>query len=331
MTTTRTGADGTRQALVLERGRRVIRLEREALAEVERRLDERFTRAVELIAASTGRVIVAGVGKSGLIGRKIAATFTSTGTPATFLHPVDSVHGDLGIVGDDDVAILISKSGETDELVALLQHLKRFGVRTIALTGVAESTLARHSDVALDAWVREEACPHDLAPTTSTTAALALGDALAVALLEEKGFRREDFARIHPGGSLGRQLLTRVDDVMIPDGIPTVPLGATMREAVVLLAERRGIAIILDEEDRLAGVLTAGDLTRLMERVADPLQVPVRDVMTTSAKVASVGELGSAVVYRMERHGIMAMPVLDEDRRVRGVIHLHDLMRAGVS
>jgi arabinose-5-phosphate isomerase len=276
-------------------------------------------------------VIVAGVGKSGLIGRKIAATFTSTGTPATFLHPVDSVHGDLGIVGDDDVAILISKSGETDELVALLQHLKRFGVRTIALTGVAESTLARHSDVALDAWVREEACPHDLAPTTSTTAALALGDALAVALLEEKGFRREDFARIHPGGSLGRQLLTRVDDVMIPDGIPTVPLGATMREAVVLLAERRGIAIILDEEDRLAGVLTAGDLTRLMERVADPLQVPVRDVMTTSAKVASVGELGSAVVYRMERHGIMAMPVLDEDRRVRGVIHLHDLMRAGIS
>jgi arabinose-5-phosphate isomerase len=331
MTTTRTEGDGTRQALVLERGRRVIRLEREALAEVERRLDERFTRAVELIAASTGRVIVAGVGKSGLIGRKIAATFTSTGTPATFLHPVDSVHGDLGIVGDDDVAILLSKSGESDELVALLQHLKRFGVRTIALTGVAESTLARHSDVALDAWVREEACPHDLAPTTSTTAALALGDALAVALLEEKGFRREDFARIHPGGSLGRQLLTRVDDVMIPDGIPTVPLGATMREAVVLLAERRGIAIILDEEDRLAGVLTAGDLTRLMERVADPLQVPVRDVMTTSAKVASIGELGSAVVYRMERHGIMAMPVLDEDRRVRGVIHLHDLMRAGVS
>ena len=331
MTTTRTEGDGTRQALVLERGRRVIRLEREALAEVERRLDERFTRAVELIAASTGRVIVAGVGKSGLIGRKIAATFTSTGTPATFLHPVDSVHGDLGIVGDDDVAILLSKSGETDELVALLQHLKRFGVRTIALTGVAESTLARHSDVALDAWVREEACPHDLAPTTSTTAALALGDALAVALLEEKGFRREDFARIHPGGSLGRQLLTRVDDVMIPDGIPTVPLGATMREAVVLLAERRGIAIILDEEDRLAGVLTAGDLTRLMERVADPLQVPVHDVMTTSAKVASIGELGSAVVYRMERHGIMAMPVLDEDRRVRGVIHLHDLMRAGVS
>jgi arabinose-5-phosphate isomerase len=330
MTTTRAESDLTRQATVLERGRRVVRLECEALAEVERRLDERFTRAVELIAQSTGRVIVAGVGKSGLIGRKIAATFTSTGTPATFLHPVDSVHGDLGIVGDDDIAILISKSGETDELVGLLQHLKRFGVRAIALTGVPESTLARLADVALDTWVREEACPHDLAPTTSTTAALAIGDALAVALLEEKGFRREDFARIHPGGSLGRQLLTRVDDVMITDGIPTLPLDATMREAVVLLAQRRGIAIVLDA-DRLAGVLTGGDLARLIERSPDPLQVPVRDVMTASAKVAVMGELGSAVVYRMEHHGIMAMPVLDENRHVRGVIHLHDLMRAGVS
>ena len=321
----------TRQAALIERGRRVVQLERDALSEVEHRLDARFARAVELIAASTGRVIVAGVGKSGLIGRKIAATFTSTGTPATFLHPVDSVHGDLGIVGVDDVAILLSKSGETDELVGLLQHLKRFGVRTIAITGVMESTLARHADVALDAWVREEACLHDLAPTTSTTAALAIGDALAVTLLEEKGFRREDFARIHPGGSLGRQLLTRVDDVMVSDTVPTLPLDATMREAVVLLAERRGIAIVVDGDRRLAGVLTAGDLTRLMERTDDVLRVPVRDVMTTSAKVATLGELGSAAVYRMERHGIMSMPVVDENRHVHGVIHLHDLMRAGVA
>ena len=329
MTTTRDEREA-RQAAMIERGRRVIRLEAAALSEVERRLDERFARAVDLIASSTGRVIVAGVGKSGIIGRKIAATFTSTGTPATFLHPVDSVHGDLGIVGHDDVAILISKSGETDELVGLLQHLKRFGVRTIALTGVAGSTLARHADVALDSWVQEEACPHGLAPTTSTTAALAVGDALAVALLEEKGFSSEDFARIHPGGSLGRRLLTRVDEVMEKDLVPTLPLGATMREAIVLLAERRGIAIVLDD-DRLAGVLTAGDLTRLMERVAEPLAVPVRDVMTTSPKVATLGELGSAAVYRMERHGIMAMPVVDEARHVHGVVHLHDLMRKGVA
>jgi arabinose-5-phosphate isomerase len=319
-----------RDTTLLERGRRVIRLECDALAEAERRLDERFARAVEMLASSKGRVIVAGVGKSGLIGRKIAATFTSTGTPATFLHPVDSVHGDLGIVGADDVAILISKSGETDELVALLLHLKRFGVRTIALLGVVDSTLGRHADVAIDAWVREEACPHDLAPTTSTTAALALGDALAVTLLEEKGFRREDFARIHPGGSLGRQLLVRVDDVMVTEPLPTLDVGATMREAIVLLAELRGIVIVLDD-GKLAGVLTSGDLTRLMERVDDPLRVPVRDVMTTSAKVATLGELGRAVVYRMERHGIMAMPVLDENRHVRGVVHLHDLMRAGVA
>ena len=329
MTTTPTHLTN-HQAALLERGRRVVRLEAEALVEVERRLDEAFVRAVELIASSTGRVIVAGVGKSGIVGRKIAATFTSTGTPATFLHPVDSVHGDLGIVGQHDVAILISKSGETEELVGLLQHLKRFGVRTIALTGVTDSTLARHADAALDCWVREEACPHDLAPTTSTTAALALGDALAVVLLEEKGFRREDFARIHPGGSLGRQLLTRVDDVMLKERLPTLPIDATMREAIVLLAERRGIAIVLEGE-RLAGVLTAGDLTRLMERVDNPLAVPVRDVMTTSAKVASLGELGSAAVYRMERHGIMAMPVVDESRHVHGVVHLHDLMRAGVA
>ena len=320
----------TRDATLLERGRRVIRLECEALSEAERRLDERFARAVEMLASSKGRVIVAGVGKSGLIGRKIAATFTSTGTPATFLHPVDSVHGDLGIVGADDVAIVISKSGETDELIALLLHLKRFGVRTIALLGAVDSTLGRHADIALDAWVREEACPHDLAPTTSTTAALALGDALAVTLLEEKGFRREDFARIHPGGSLGRQLLVRVDDVMVTDPLPTLRIDATMREAIVLLAELRGIVMVL-EDGKLAGVLTSGDLTRLMERVDDPLRVPVRDVMTTSAKVATLGELGRAVVYRMERHGIMAMPVLDESRHVRGVVHLHDLMRAGVA
>jgi len=319
-----------RDALLLERGRRVIRLECEALAEAERRLDAQFVRAVQLIAGSKGRIIVAGVGKSGLVGRKIAATLTSTGTPATFLHPVDSVHGDLGIVGADDVAILISKSGETDELVALLAHLKRFGVKSIALTGVVNSTLGRLADVTLDAWVREEACPHDLAPTTSTTAALALGDALAVTLLEEKGFRREDFARIHPGGSLGRQLLVRVDDVMVTDKVPTIGIDATMREAIVLLAERRGIAIVVDD-GKLAGVLTSGDLTRLMERVEDPLRVPVRHVMTTSAKVATLGELGRAVVYRMEHHGIMAMPVLDEARHVCGVIHLHDLMRAGVA
>ena len=305
-------------------------METNALAEAEGRIGEEFARAVEAIARSTGRVIVSGVGKSGLIGRKIAATLTSTGTPANFLHPADSVHGDLGMVGESDVAILISKSGESSEVLGLLEHLKRLGVCTIALTGNAKSTLTRHSDVTLDGWVKEEACPHDLAPTTSTTVALALGDALAIALLEEKGFNAADFARLHPGGALGRRLLTRVSDVMVTDEVPVLPVTATMREAVVLLAERRGIAIVTDGDRAVAGVITTGDLSRLMEHEENVFPIPVRNVMNTHPKTARADELGSAVVYRMETHGIISMPVLDENDSVVGVVHLHDLMRAGV-
>jgi len=312
-------------------GRRVLCMERDAIDGVERRLDESFARAVELIATSSGRVIVAGVGKSGLVARKIAATLTSTGTPAMFLHPVESVHGDLGIVGPSDVAILLSKSGETAELLPLLAQLERFGVRTVAITGNGASSLARHVDVVLDAWVREEACPHDLAPTTSTTAALALGDALAVALLEVKGFRREDFAALHPGGSLGRKLLVRVSDVMIDDPLPLLSPTDTVRVGVVTLAKRRGIVVVADERQRMLGVFTTGDLTRLMERDADFVSVALGDVMNRSAKSARPEELGSQVVYRMEQFGIIAMPVVDGEQRVVGVIHLHDLMRAGAA
>jgi len=321
----------TAMDVALERGRRVIRMEREALAETERRLGDEFGRAVELIARSAGRVIVCGVGKSGLIGRKIAATLTSTGTPAVFLHPAESAHGDLGIVGESDIAILISKSGNSDELVALLDHLKRFGVQTIAITGEPTSPLGMNADVVLDGWVREEACPHDLAPTTSTTVALALGDALAVALLEEKGFAAHDFARLHPGGALGRRMLTRVRDVMVADQIPVLPASSTMREALVQIAHRRGLAIIVDAEQHILGVVTAGDLTRLMEREPDVMPIPVETVMNRTPKVATPDELGSAVVHRMEQHGVMAMPVLDADRVVVGVVHLHDLMRAGAA
>ncbi|MGI8999491.1 MAG: KpsF/GutQ family sugar-phosphate isomerase, partial [Candidatus Limnocylindria bacterium] len=226
---------------ILERGRNVLRMEAEAVTGAERRLDGSFASAVRMLAGCQGRVIVSGVGKSGLIGRKIAATLTSTGTPATFLHPSESAHGDLGIVGSSDVGILISRSGESDELVALVDQLKRFGVPTIAITGAKGSALSRHADVALDATVEKEACPHDLAPTTSTTAALALGDALAIALLEEKGFAPADFARLHPGGSLGRRLLTRVSDVMVKSPLPLVPSTATLRQVVVLIAEQRGL------------------------------------------------------------------------------------------
>ena len=316
---------------IVERGRRVLRLERDALAAVEERLDESFARAVTLIAGSTGRVIVAGVGKSGLVGRKIAATLTSTGTPAVFLHPAESAHGDLGIVGANDVAILISKSGESDELLMLLEHLQGLGVRTIAITGETGSALSRLCDVALDARVREEACPHDLAPTSSTTAALALGDALAVTLLEHKGFRREDFARLHPGGAIGRRLLRRVDEVMITRPLPVLPPGSSLRQAVVVLAEQRGIVLVAGDDRRLQGVLTAGDLTRLMEHEADVLSHPVERIMTRTPRTARSGELASAVAYRMETNGVMAMPVLDEEDRLAGVVHLHDLMRARVA
>jgi arabinose-5-phosphate isomerase len=314
---------------ILARGRRVLALEAQALSATEQTLDDRFVRAVQLLAACRGRVIVAGVGKSGLVGRKMAATFTSTGTPAMFLHPVESVHGDLGMVGDNDVAILISKSGESDELLGLIDALARMGVHIIAMTSDTTSRLARAAEVTLDLGVREEACPHDLAPTTSTTVTLALGDALAVALLLEKGFRSEDFARLHPGGSLGRRLLTRVRDVMEREHLPLLGAHATMRDAVVLLATRRGLAIVT-EQDRVLGVVTAGDLTRLFEKEHDVLSVPVQHVMTAQPRMAREDELGSAVVHRLEAHGIMAMPVLDHDDRLVGVIHLHDLMRAGV-
>lgn len=316
--------------VIIARGRRVLELEATALRAAHDGLGSAFARAVQLLASCTGRVIVAGVGKSGLVGRKIAATFTSTGTPAMFLHPVESVHGDLGVVGEGDVAILISKSGESDELLGLIEALARMGVRMIAMTAEPTSRLGRAADVTLDLGAREEACPHDLAPTTSTTVTLALGDALAVALLQEKGFRKEDFARLHPGGALGRRLLTRVRDVMVTDGLPTLSADASMRDAIGQLAARRGIAIIV-EQSRVIGVVTAGDLTRLLEREQDVLGVPVAQVMSTTPRVAQDHELGSAVVHRMETHGIMAMPVVDDQGALVGVVHLHDLMRAGAA
>lgn len=316
----------TRDKLVAA-GRRVLRLEAEAILAVDGALGAEFARAVELLRDCTGRVIVTGLGKSGLIARKIAATLTSTGTPAMWLHPVDSLHGDLGLVGPRDVAIVLSKSGETEELVGLVSELARLQTPIIALTGGKESTLARAATVVLDAGVEEEACPHDLAPTASTTVALALGDALAVALLEEKGFARDDFARLHPGGRLGKRLLLRVSEVMQAPGA-LLPPTATMREAVVELAHRRGLAMV-GNGGRLGGVLTAGDLSRLAERHPDFLSRGVAAEMTASPKICAPGDLAAAVVGRMERHGIVAMPVVDPSGGVVGVVHLHDLMRAG--
>ncbi len=316
-------------AEALDEARRVLRSEAAAVAALEDRLDEGFARAVELILGSNGRVIVSGVGKSGIIGRKIAATLTSTGTPAIYLHPVEALHGDLGIVGPEDVAILLSKSGESDELRGLGEYFSRTGVQIVALTGRRESTLGRAADIVIDCAVDEEADPHDLAPTSSTTATMAMGDALALALLKRRGFGAEDFARFHPGGALGRRLLLRVRDAMVTDELPILPPDAPMRECVVLLAEKRGTVAIVDAEGRLEGVVTSGDLTRLMERNESFFDVPVSQIMTRNPKTTNADELAAAAVGEMERAGIMALPVLDAQQQVVGMVHLHDLMRAG--
>jgi arabinose-5-phosphate isomerase len=313
-------------AALVALGRRVVDVEGRAVSAAATRLDDRFARAVGLLADASGRVIVSGVGKSGLIARKIAATLTSTGTVATYLHGGDSLHGDLGRVNERDVAIVLSKSGESEELFGLVRSLQRAGVPIIAITGAMDSMLAREATVTLDGAVDEEACPHDLAPTTSTTVALALGDALAVVLLEVKGFRREDFASLHPGGPLGRKALLRVRDVMVhPSHV--LSLDATMREAVVSLAHDRGLAIVVDG-GRLAGVLTPGDLTRLAERDPAFLDLAVSDVMTRRPRTAAPDELAASAVVTM-RHGVIALPVVGNDGRVAGAVHLHDLMRAG--
>ena len=323
------GSDG-REA-TLARGRSVLQQEADAVAALARRLDGRFADAVALMASSHGRVVVSGVGKSGTIARKIAATLTSTGTPASFLHPVDGLHGDLGIVGRDDVAVVLSKSGESNELMVLVDHLKRLGVPIVAVTGGADSPLAKQADVVLDAAVDSEACPFDLAPTTSTTVALALGDALAVALLEKKGFKSEDFARLHPGGALGRRLLLTVREVMVTENLPLLSPDATMRDCVILLAEKRGTVAVVDAARKIQGVVTSGDLTRLMERREDFLKVLVKEIMTRTPKLAAPDELAGAALYRMEQGGIMAMPVVDASGVLQGIVHLHDLMKAGAA
>jgi len=316
---------------LVERGRRVLALEAKAIERVAERLGPAFAAAVRLLAGAKGRLIVSGVGKSGIVARKLAATLTSTGSAASFLHAVDSLHGDLGIVGRDDVAILLSNSGITDELFGLVSQLKRLGVPMIAITGDTESALARQADVVLDASVAEEACPETLAPTASTAAALALGDALAITLLEVKGFRREDFAALHPGGALGRNLLLRVRDVMLTKDLPTLFPDRPMRQCVMLLAQKRGTAAVVDQTGSLVGVVTAGDLTRLMERTDDFLDIPVSEVMTRTPKATTPDELAGAAVRLMEQHGVMALPVLDGGRKVVGMVHLHDLMRAGAA
>lgn len=321
------GEGPDREALLAE-ARRVLRAEAEAVAGLAEGIGPAFREAIEILHQTRGRIIVTGVGKSGIVARKIAATLTSTGSPATFLHPVDGLHGDMGIVSRDDTTIFLSKSGGTAELHGLMEYVLRLGLPIIALVGRTDSALGRSATVVLDCSVPVEACPMDLAPTSSTTAALAMGDALAMVLLQRKGFRAEDFARIHPGGALGRQLTLRVEDLMVGEGYPQIPEGARMRECIVPLAHMRGTVPIVDGDRRVVGVVTAGDLTRLMGGRDDFLDVPVDEVMTRDPKLARIGQLAASATREMESHGIMALPVVDEEGRLKGVVHLHDLLRS---
>jgi arabinose-5-phosphate isomerase len=321
------------RASTIAKGRSVIRIEGKALADLEARIGEQFAQAVELVLASRGRAVVTGVGKSGLIARKIVATLNSTGTPAMFLHPTDAVHGDLGMVRREDVVICLSKSGDTPELRTLLPMFQRIGVPIIALVGNLRSSLARASAVALDASVAEEACPHDLAPTASTTATLALGDALAVALLERRQFSREDFAMFHPGGVLGRRLLLRVDEMMATgDDVPRVPPDVPLKDAIMEMTTKRlGCTCVVGPDGRLAGIITDGDLRRLLQKSQNVASVTAGSVMTPNPKTIPQGTLAVVALQEMESFNITQVVVVDAAHHPVGVLHLHELVKAGIA
>ncbi len=316
----------------LAMARRVLRIEADAVAALADRLGAEFDLAVRLILACRGRVVVSGIGKSGHIARKIAATMASTGTPAYFVHAAEAVHGDLGMITRDDVLIALSNSGENDELLTIVPLVKRQGGRLIAITGNAASSLAREADVHLDARVDEEACPLNLAPTASTTAALALGDALAVALLDARGFGAEDFARSHPGGALGRRLLTHVRDVMRPAAdVPKVSHGASLPEALLAMTQGgMGMVVVLDDARRLLGIFTDGDLRRAMERLGDLRATPVGGLASRNPCAIDPDRLAVEAVEMMERHKINQLLVIDAQGELQGALNMHDLFRAKV-
>lgn len=323
---------GSEMARLLARAREVIEVEMEALEDIQRQLNENFVRAITLLENVQGRVIVTGMGKSGLIGKKIAATLSSTGTPASFLHPAEGSHGDLGILTKQDVVIAISNSGETPEVLGLLPLIKRFGVPLVVMVGKPDSTLGQQADCILSIAVRREACPLGLAPTASTTATLALGDALAVVLLERRGFSEEDFALFHPAGSLGKRLLLRVQDIMhTGDTLPLVCQNASFLEALIEVSVKKlGLAIVTDETGRMIGVLTDGDVRRALTRFADPRDIRLTEVMTPSPKRIEPDELAVTALRKMEEHQITVLVSCAPDNRPIGAVHLHDLLKAGL-
>jgi arabinose-5-phosphate isomerase len=311
---------------------RVLRLEADAILGLIPKMDERFEQAIDLLRGCTGRIIVTGIGKSGIIGRKIAATLASTGTPAYFLHPAEGVHGDLGMLARGDVVLALSNSGETDEVLAILPPLKRLGVRIVLLTGNTQSTLARQCDVVLDVGVAEEACPMNLAPTSSTTAALAAGDALAMALLELRGLRPEDYAALHPRGTLGWRALFRVADLMhTGEAVPVVAEQAALKDVVGEMTRKRfGMTTVVDETGSLAGIITDGDLRRLHLRDGGLDGLRAGDVASREPKIIAADDLAAKALEVMEAWAITSLVIVDSQRRPAGIVHLHDILRAKI-
>ncbi len=316
---------------LLKLAKEVLDIEAGAVLRLKDSITDDFGRAIELLYACGGRVVVTGMGKSGLIGRKIAATLSSTGTPSFYLHPAESTHGDSGAITRNDVVLAISNSGETEELLNLLPLIKRFGVPIIGLTGNTDSTLAKASDVALDISVEKEACPLNKAPTASTTATLAMGDAIAVCLLEKRGFSEEDFLIFHPGGALGKGFLYKVGDLMRKDNLPTTREDALFGDTIKLITEHRlGMAIVLGADGGLTGILTDGDIRRALMKHGDVKGLRVKDVMTANPKRLLAGDYAASALNLMEKHSITVLPVVQDGKPV-GVIHIHDLLKAGVA
>ncbi len=317
---------------IINSAKNVIKIESNAIKDLALSINGDFVKAVNKIEKCKGRVVLTGMGKSGLIARKIVATLNSTGTAAIYLHPTDALHGDLGMVRKEDIGILISKSGETEEVCNLIPMLKRLGIFLIAMAGVKNSTLAKKCDIFLNIGVKEEACPHDLAPTASTTATLVMGDALAISLLKKRGFSPIDFAYLHPGGSLGKRLSLKIKEIMYTgDKIPSVDVNTSLKDVILEITEKRlGTTCVVDKKNKLVGVITDGDLRRLLEKTMDIKMLKAKDVMTKNPKVMDGEHLASFALQEMENFKITSLIIVDRQNHPIGIIHLHDLINLGL-
>ena len=318
---------------IIKLANEVLEIESKCVLDLKRSIDEKFIKAIDILYECKGRVIITGMGKSGHIGKKIAATLSSTGTPSYYLHPAESIHGDSGVITKQDVIIAISNSGETEELLNLLPLIKRFGVKMIALTGKTNSTLANTADVTLDIGVEKEACPLNKAPTASTTATLAMGDALAVCLLKKRGFTEEDFLIYHPGGKLGKGILFKVSDLMISDDrLPVINENTNFIDVIKFISDKKlGMAILTDDNGVMTGILTDGDIRRTMIKFDNPKTLKAKDVMTINPKTISADDLAAKALHFMEKYSITALAITDGENKPVGIIHVHDLLKAGVA